>query len=154
MSALSPSTFIPARKCFLNIRTFLLTISLFHQISPFNHILSFLLYFFNKNNIDERMRVPVPAKNDRANNEQAKTGGLYALQNKNIVSKYNKNLGFMECKKNLENSFINLQSSIQLIISGFIHKIIMRCKQFPFKFLSKFNKIRLLPFLVIKTDKM
>ncbi|PEO41803.1 hypothetical protein CN563_25085 [Bacillus sp. AFS026049] len=76
------------------------------------------------------------------------------LQNINIVSKYNKNLGFMECKKNFENSFINLQSSIQLIISGIIHKIIMRCKQFPFKFLSKFNKIRLLPFLVIKTDKM
>jgi hypothetical protein len=44
-------------KCFLNIRTFLLTISRFHQLSPFNHILSFLLYFFNKNIIDERMRV-------------------------------------------------------------------------------------------------
>ncbi len=56
-------------------------------------------------------------------------------------------------QKNLENSFITLQSSIQLIISGLIHKIIMQCKQLPFKFLSKFNNIRLLPFLEIKTDK-
>lgn len=41
---------------FFNIRTLPLTISRFHQLSPFNHILSFLLRFLNKNNIDERMR--------------------------------------------------------------------------------------------------
>jgi hypothetical protein len=59
------------------------------------------LYFFNKNIIDERMRVSYLKTmiEQIIAWEQAKTAGLYALQNINIVSKDNKNLGFMECKK-------------------------------------------------------
>ena len=95
------SSFFLLQKCFLNIRTLLLTILRFHQLSPFNHILSFLLHFLNKNNIDERMRASYLRKmiEQIIAWEQEKTGGLYAPQNRNIVSKYNKNLGFMECKK-------------------------------------------------------